>query len=299
MSYYILPLATFIVVVILGLALFGGRPSKKNTLFYENKYDEEVTKYLNEDNRTWLERQKDYLAQSKTGITFELYVILHVASVLVVFAVAYAIFANPILPLILSPIGLIVPKRYVKARRTRLLYAFDKNLVDVLDRLVSYLRNMSIVVSFEQITGATDIHPFVRSEFLEMVVDLKANKPIEEAIKNSYKRVGSNALRLMYLQTKLDRDVGVNLSDLFISVRNQVVRKLQEEHDSRVQTSEAVAQSKGLMWISAVALVFMCAFMPAVSNFYFGSVGGRLTFTILVGIVIAGNFIINAIVKQK
>lgn len=300
MTYYILPIIAFIAVVFIGLMLFGGKRGKKKTdLFYENQYDDEVSKYLNEENRTWLEKQRDFLAQSRTGITFELYVILHIASVLVVFGVAYAIFANPILPLLLSPIGLTFPKRFVKSRRNSLLFAFDKNLVEVLDRLVSYLRNTSIVVSFQQIANGPDIHPFVRAEFLEMVVDLRSNKPIEDAIKNSYKRIGSNALRLMYLQTKLDRDVGVNLSDLFSTVRNQVVRKLQEEHDARVQTSEAIQQARGLVWICVIMFFFMCILMPNIPAFYFGTVGGRVLFSVLAGIVIVGNMFNGAIVKQK
>lgn len=298
-KYYVLWLLIVLFVVSLGILIIPKeRKTKVSNLYYEDELEEQADLQLKAKELSYWEKQREFVKQSRIGMSFEMYIMFHVLTVSIAIALGYFIFRNPIMAFMIGGLGFLFPKQYVKSKRLTVIQNFDKQLVDVLDRLSSMLRNNSIQSAFEVIASSDDVYYLIREEFLEMIVDLRSSRPIEEAIYNSYKRIGSDALHLMYIQIKLDRELGLTLPELFQSIRHSIIKNIHTLEDAKIVTAQATMQARGISWFVFIIIGLLFFLAPDQYSVLLDNTIGRVVFFSLIGIMITGLTIINNIVKS-
>lgn len=277
MNFYILMfLLTVLVVMMLLFTIIpkGTRKSSKN-IFFQSEDELEAYEKLQKKDLSWSERTRVWLIQSRTGVSFEFYMIIHVIAYVVAFLVSFYVTRILVLSLVAGLLGFFFPRTYVKGRREAMLAKFDDGLLNVLERLITHLRYLNFPQALEKLLGADQIPDLVREELKEMFVALSSGKAEELAIQESYERVGSDALRLMYIQTKLNREVGMRLDELFQSVRESLVQSYFQQEDARIQTREMAMQGNIILWIVGLLTLAFMFVTPDLFRNLTESVGGR------------------------
>lgn len=277
MNFYILMfLLTVLVVMMLLFTIIpkGTRKSSKN-IFFQSEDELEAYEKLQKKDLSWSERTRVWLIQSRTGVSFEFYMIIHVIAYVIAFLVSFYVTRILVLSLVAGLLGFFFPRTYVKGRREAMLAKFDDGLLNVLERLITHLRYLNFPQALEKLLGADQIPDLVREELKEMFVALSSGKAEELAIQESYERVGSDALRLMYIQTKLNREVGMRLDELFQSVRESLVQSYFQQEDARIQTREMAMQGNIILWIVGLLTLAFMFVTPDLFRNLTESVGGR------------------------
>lgn len=292
----------FLTALLVALLLFNLIPKYKarssKQVFFQTSDELEAYEKVQEKELSWSERKKNWLLQSRTGISYEFFILLHFASYAVVYIIFLLVTHNLIISALLAILGLFFPSQYVKQKRDSIMGRFDEGLVTVLDRLVSHLRYLNFAQSLEKIAEGEALPEIIQDELKEMIVALAAGKSEDDALKESYERVGSDALRIMYIQTKLNRDVGMRLDELFMAVRQSLMSRFAQQDDARIQTKEMTMQANMVLWIVALSSLAMMVLSPDLFSNLTTTLYGRFFLLFTVMSFSLGTFLIKRIVQS-
>ncbi|MBZ4401364.1 type II secretion system F family protein [Myxococcus sp. MISCRS1] len=198
--------------------------------------------------------------------------VLNIASMCLLGILTYIIF-NPILAVIATVFGFFLPMIMVKHYRKRRIKKFNVQLVDALQAMANAFKaGLTFPQAIEHV--AREAMPPLSQEFGLFVKEVKLGVPLEEALINMGRRVGSDDLELVVVSTNIARQLGGNMAEMFETISTVIRERFRLEGKIDALTSQGKLQG----WIVAampgvlgMVLNYMRPdLMEPMMNHYFG-----------------------------
>ncbi|MET0401188.1 MAG: type II secretion system F family protein [Cystobacter sp.] len=176
--------------------------------------------------------------------------VLNIASMCLLGILSYIIF-NPILCVAFTIFGFFLPIILVKHYRKRRIKKFNVQLVDALQAMANAFKaGLTFPQAIEHV--AREAQPPLAQEFGLFVKEIKLGVPLEEALINMGRRVGSDDLELVVVATNIARQLGGNMAEMFETISSVIRERFRLEGKIDALTSQGKLQG----WVVAA--------MPAV-----------------------------------
>lgn len=221
--------------------------------------------------------------------------VLNIASMCLLGILSYIIF-NPVLCVISTIFGFFLPIILVKHYRKRRIKKFNVQLVDALQAMANAFKaGLTFPQAIEHV--AREAQPPLAQEFGLFVKEIKLGVPLEEALINMGRRVGSDDLELVVVATNIARQLGGNMAEMFETISSVIRERFRLEGKIDALTSQGKLQG----WVVAAmpALIGMVLnymrpdLMEPMLDHWFGYV----LVTVIALMELMGIFIIRRIVN--
>jgi tight adherence protein B len=171
--------------------------------------------------------------------------VLNIASMCLLGILTYIIF-NPILTVLATVFGFFLPIILVKHYRARRIKRFNVQLVDALQAMANAFKaGLTFPQAIEHV--AREAQAPLSQEFGLFVKEVKLGVPLEEALINMGRRVGSDDLELVVVATNIARQLGGNMAEMFETISNVIRERFRLEGKIDALTSQGKLQG----WVVA------------------------------------------------
>ncbi|WP_164018391.1 type II secretion system F family protein [Pyxidicoccus trucidator] len=171
--------------------------------------------------------------------------ILNIACMCLLGILSYIIF-NPILAVVATVFGFFLPMLMVKHYRKRRIKKFNVQLVDALQAMANAFKaGLTFPQAIEHV--AREAMAPLSQEFGLFVKEVKLGVPLEEALINMGRRVGSDDLELVVVSTNIARQLGGNMAEMFETISTVIRERFRLEGKIDALTSQGKLQG----WIVA------------------------------------------------
>lgn len=171
--------------------------------------------------------------------------VLNVSSMCLLGILGYVIF-NPLMCVASLVLGFFIPMMAVKYYRKRRIKKFNVQLVDALQAMANAFKaGLTFPQAIEHV--AREAYPPLAQEFGLFVKEVKLGVPLEEALINMSKRVGSDDLELVVISTNIARQLGGNMAEMFETISATIRERFRLEGKIDALTSQGKLQG----WIVA------------------------------------------------
>ena len=221
-------------------------------------------------------------------------VVLNLAALLVCAGVGYWL-GGPFFATIAAVGGFFAPAGAVRYYRVRRIKLFNTQLVDALQEMANaFNAGLTFQQAIEHV-GREATAP-LRQEFGLFVKEVKLGVPIEEALVNMAKRVGSDDLELVVTSTNIARQLGGNMAEMFETISATIRERFRLEGKIDALTSQGKMQG----WIVAslplwIGLVFNY-FRPDLMEPMFENAFGYILISVILVLEAIGFILIRRIV---
>src|SRR5437762_3454926 len=164
-----------------------------------------------------LQSSGECVAKADIKLRVSEYVMLIVGLIVLLCAVLFLRFQNPVLALAGIPAGYFVPGFFLKFRQRRRLKAFNNQLGDTIVLLSNALK---AGYSFAQAmaTIAKSSSPPMADEFSRAVREMNLGVSVDNALQHMVKRIESEDFDLMVTAVQIHRVVGGNLAEILDTI---------------------------------------------------------------------------------
>jgi tight adherence protein B len=171
--------------------------------------------------------------------------VLNIASMCLMGILSYIIF-NPIMCVGATIFGFFLPIMMVKHYRKRRIKRFNVQLVDALQAMANAFKaGLTFPQAIEHV--AREAQPPLAQEFGLFVKEVKLGVPLEEALINMGRRVGSDDLELVVVATNIARQLGGNMAEMFETISGVIRERFRLEGKIDALTSQGKLQG----WVVA------------------------------------------------
>jgi len=137
--------------------------------------------------------------------------------------------------------GFFLPMMLVKHYRKRRIRKFNTQLVDALQAMANAFKaGLTFQQAIEHV--AKEASPPLSQEFGLFVKEAKLGVPMEEALVNMAKRVGSDDLELVVTATNISRQLGGNMAEMFETLSTTIRERFRLEGKIDALTSQGKLQ---------------------------------------------------------
>lgn len=236
----------------------AAQSGKKGGLFdgFMDSFNKSLTK--NKGSRT--SRLTEELAKADLKLRVSEYVMLIIGLILLLIAIIWLRFHNPILAIIIGvPVGYFAPGFFLKFRQRRRLKAFNNQLGDTIVLLSNALK---AGYSFAQAmaTIAKSSSPPMADEFSRAVREMNLGVSVDDALQHMVKRIESEDFDLMVTAVQIHRVVGGNLAEILDTIAFTIRERIRIQGEIRTLTAQARASGwiiTGLPFALALILTFI------------------------------------------
>jgi tight adherence protein B len=166
--------------------------------------------------------------------------ILNIASMCLCGIMSYVIL-NPLVAVLMTIFGFFLPMLLVKYYRRRRIRKFNTQLVDALQAMANAFKaGLTFPQAIEHVSK--EAPPPLSQEFSLFVKEVKLGVPLEEALINMGKRVGSDDLELVVVSTNIARQLGGNMAEMFETISATIRERFRLEGKIDAITSQGKLQ---------------------------------------------------------
>ncbi len=221
--------------------------------------------------------------------------ILNIACMCLLGILSYIIF-NPILAVVATVFGFFLPMLMVKHYRKRRIKKFNVQLVDALQAMANAFKaGLTFPQAIEHV--AREAMPPLSQEFGLFVKEVKLGVPLEEALINMAKRVGSDDLELVVVSTNIARMLGGNMAEMFETISTVIRERFRLEGKIDALTSQGKLQGWIVASMPAVLGMVLNAMRPDLMEPMMDHIFGYILVTIIAIMELLGILIIRRIVN--
>jgi tight adherence protein B len=221
--------------------------------------------------------------------------VLNIASMCLLGILSYIIF-NPILCVGATIFGFFLPMLMVKHYRKRRIKKFNVQLVDALQAMANAFKaGLTFPQAIEHV--AREAMPPLSQEFGLFVKEVKLGVPLEEALVNMAKRVGSDDLELVVVSTNIARMLGGNMAEMFETISTVIRERFRLEGKIDALTSQGKLQGWIVASMPAVLGMVLNAMRPDLMEPMMDHIFGYVLVSIIAVMEILGILIIRRIVN--
>ena len=171
--------------------------------------------------------------------------ILDIASMCLLGILGWMVF-NPLVCVGLTIFGFFLPMMLMKYYRKRRIKKFNTQLVDALQAMSNAFKaGLTFPQAIEHVSK--EAYPPLQQEFGLFVKEVKLGVPLEEALINMGKRVGSDDLELVVVSTNIARQLGGNMAEMFETISTTIRERFRLEGKIDALTSQGKLQG----WVVA------------------------------------------------
>jgi tight adherence protein B len=171
--------------------------------------------------------------------------VLNVACMCLMGILSYVLL-NPLVAVAATIFGFFLPMILVKYYRKRRIKKFNTQLVDALQAMANAFKaGLTFPQAIEHV--AKEAMAPLSQEFGLFVKEVKLGVPLEEALINMGKRVGSDDLELVVVSTNISRQLGGNMAEMFETISATIRERFRLEGKIDALTSQGKLQG----WIVA------------------------------------------------
>lgn len=187
---------------------------------------------------TWSERVSKDLAQADIKMKPGEYILVLIASVVIVTIFGYFLGSRSILLALGGAVlGFLLPGIYIRSQRNRRLIKFNNQLGDMLSLMVNGLRaGFSTLQAMEAV--AKEMPAPINDEFRRVVQEVQLGVSTEKALDNLLRRIPSEDLDLVITAIKVQREVGGNLAEILDTISHTIRERVRVKGEIRVLTAQ-------------------------------------------------------------
>jgi tight adherence protein B len=221
--------------------------------------------------------------------------VLNVASMCLLGILSYIIF-NPILCVGSTIFGFFLPMLMVKYYRKRRIKKFNVQLVDALQAMANAFKaGLTFPQAIEHVSK--EAQPPLSQEFGLFVKEVKLGVPLEEALVNMAKRVGSDDLELVVVSTNIARQLGGNMAEMFETISTVIRERFRLEGKIDALTSQGKLQGWIVAAMPAVLGMVLNSMRPDLMEPMMNHLFGYVLVTVIAIMEALGILIIRRIVN--
>jgi tight adherence protein B len=221
--------------------------------------------------------------------------VLNVASMCLLGILSYILF-NPILCVGATIFGFFLPMLMVKYYRKRRIKKFNVQLVDALQAMANAFKaGLTFPQAIEHVSR--EALPPLSQEFGLFVKEVKLGVPLEEALVNMAKRVGSDDLELVVVSTNIARQLGGNMAEMFETISTVIRERFRLEGKIDALTSQGKLQGWIVAAMPAVLGMVLNSMRPDLMEPMMNHMFGYILVTLIAIMEILGILIIRRIVN--
>lgn len=221
--------------------------------------------------------------------------VLNIASMCLLGILGYIVF-NPILCVGLTIFGFFLPMLLVKYYRKRRIKKFNVQLVDALQAMANAFKaGLTFPQAIEHV--AREALPPLSQEFGLFVKEVKLGVPLEEALINMGKRVGSDDLELVVVSTNIARQLGGNMAEMFETISMVIRERFRLEGKIDALTSQGKLQGWIVASMPAVLGMVLNSMRPDLMEPMMNHMFGYILVTVIAIMEVLGILIIRRIVN--
>jgi tight adherence protein B len=167
-------------------------------------------------------------------------IVLNVCVAVLAAGLGYVV-GGPLLGSLGGATGFFAPQFWVRYLRRRRIRLFEQQLVEVLQQMAGALKaGLTFPQAVEQV--AKEALPPLGQEFGLFVKEVKLGVPLDEALLNMAKRVGSEDMDLVATSTNIARSLGGNMAEMFETIAATIRERFRLEGKIRALTSQGRLQ---------------------------------------------------------
>lgn len=221
--------------------------------------------------------------------------VLNIASMCLLGILSYIIF-NPILCVGMTIFGFFLPMLMVKYYRKRRIKKFNVQLVDALQAMANAFKaGLTFPQAIEHVSK--EALPPLSQEFGLFVKEVKLGVPLEEALINMAKRVGSDDLELVVVSTNIARQLGGNMAEMFETISTVIRERFRLEGKIDALTSQGKLQGWIVASMPAVLGMVLNSMRPDLMEPMMDHMFGYILVTVIAIMEVLGILIIRRIVN--
>ncbi|WP_223633607.1 type II secretion system F family protein [Corallococcus sp. EGB] len=221
--------------------------------------------------------------------------ILNIACMCLLGILSYIVF-NPILAVLATIFGFFLPMLLVKHYRKRRIKKFNVQLVDALQAMANAFKaGLTFPQAIEHV--AREAMPPLSQEFGLFVKEVKLGVPLEEALINMGRRVGSDDLELVVVSTNIARQLGGNMAEMFETISTVIRERFRLEGKIDALTSQGKLQGWIVAAMPAVLGMVLNYMRPDLMEPMMNHIFGYILVTLIAIMEIMGILIIRRIVN--
>ncbi len=221
--------------------------------------------------------------------------VLNIASMCLLGILSYIIF-NPILCVVSTIFGFFLPMMLVKHYRKRRIKKFNVQLVDALQAMANAFKaGLTFPQAIEHV--AREAQAPLSQEFGLFVKEVKLGVPLEEALINMGRRVGSDDLELVVVATNIARQLGGNMAEMFETISNVIRERFRLEGKIDALTAQGKMQGWVVAAMPAILGMVLNYMRPDLMEPMMDHIFGYILVTIIAIMEVLGVIIIRRIVN--
>jgi tight adherence protein B len=221
--------------------------------------------------------------------------VLNIASMCLLGILSYIVF-NPILCVGMTIFGFFLPMLMVKYYRKRRIKKFNVQLVDALQAMANAFKaGLTFPQAIEYVSK--EAMPPLSQEFGLFVKEVKLGVPLEEALINMAKRVGSDDLELVVVSTNIARQLGGNMAEMFETISTVIRERFRLEGKIDALTSQGKLQGWIVASMPAVLGMVLNSMRPDLMEPMMDHLFGYILVTVIAIMEVLGILIIRRIVN--
>ncbi|MBI3182192.1 MAG: type II secretion system F family protein [Myxococcales bacterium] len=221
--------------------------------------------------------------------------VLNIASMCLLGILAWLLL-NPLVAVGATIFGFFLPMMLVKHYRRRRIKKFNTQLVDALQAMANAFKaGLTFPQAIE--TVSKEGTPPLCQEFSLFVKEVKLGVPLEEALVNMGKRVGSDDLELVVVSTNIARQLGGNMAEMFETISATIRERFRLE--GKIDALTAQGKLQGWVVAAMPALIGMVInyMRPDLMQPMLNHLFGYVLVTAIVVMELMGVFLIRRIVN--
>lgn len=221
--------------------------------------------------------------------------VLNIACMCLMGILSWVMF-NPLLAVAATIFGFFLPMIMVKYYRKRRIKKFNTQLVDALQAMSNAFKaGLTFPQAIEHV--AREAPPPLSQEFGLFVKEVKLGVPLEEALINMGRRVGSDDLELVVVSTNIARQLGGNMAEMFETMSATIRERFRLEGKIDALTSQGRLQGWIVAAMPLVLGLVLNQMRPDLMQPMLDHIFGYILVCVIAIMEVLGIFIIRRIVN--
>jgi len=177
------------------------------------------------------------LARANLSLTVTEYLAMCLGLALAGFAIGYLVGRNLPFSVLLALVCVFLPQIFVGRRQATRLNTFNRQLPDVLERLVGSLRSgYGLSQAVEWV--AKQMPDPAGSEFDRVVREMQLGRSLAQALDSMVRRIDSDDLALIVTAIQIHYEVGGSLAEILETVSETIRERVRIQREIRVLTAQ-------------------------------------------------------------
>lgn len=300
--YFFLVLSIFLVISASGLA-FVLIMNKKKTIadrILDTQDIEQDTKPKEKIKGKLFERIENDLKSGNSKIDIKTFLVVIFISSIVLYIVAFSLFGQPLIAIAPLPFTLyFIPKTYIDSLKQKQLDTFEAELVQILRRMSSILKNGSVLQALEDVKDSITFSEKSRIMLNEIYHRYKYGDSIESAFYKVAEKSGSHQFMLCAISIDINKELGADLSTTIGNIAMNIQKQQLVEKETKSLKASTVMIGKVMSVMPFGIIGFIAEANPNYFRDYLQTLSNQMIFLGLLMWMFVGVFILNKMGNQK